>query len=159
MAEQDELSTGSASTLTVESQKGELLEIYSSGAKRQFHKSTLDSINKAIRKIALPKIKFLPTTKALGGFEMPDLSSHECWVHKIFDEINMTRSTLKCKAEVWMTYRHKIKEQFGLHRASVTMKIKHMFVKGKKSMNICVMNSTIVFLTSRIFLFCLRKQK
>jgi hypothetical protein len=134
MTDCDDRSTGSASasTLTNESQKGELLEIYNSGVKRQFHKSTLDSINKAIRKIALPKIKFLPTTKALGGFDMPDLTSDECWVHKIFDEVNMTRSTLKCKAEVWMTYRNKIKEQFGLHRAGVTMKIKKEFIKGKK---------------------------
>ena len=99
MTEYDEVSMGSASTLTSESQKAELLEIYNSGVKREFHKSTLDNINKAIRKIALPNIKFLPTTKALGGFEMPDLTSDDCWVHKIFDEVNMTRSTLKCKAE------------------------------------------------------------
>ena len=131
MRESDDGSTGSVSSLSNDSQKGELLEIYNSGVKRQFHKTTLDSLNKAIRKIALPNIKFLPTTKALGGFEQPDLTSEECWVHKIFDEVNMTRSTLQCKAEVWMTYRHKIREQFGLHRASVTMKIKKTFIRGK----------------------------
>ena len=145
MTEYDEISMGSASTLTSESQKAELLQIYSSGVKREFRKSTLDSFNKAIRKIALPNIKFLPSTKALGGFEMPDLTSDDCWVHKIFDEVNMTRSTLKCKAEVWMTYRHKIKEQFGLHRAGVTMKMKKMFVKGKKILEICIMKSIIIF--------------
>lgn len=131
MTERDDESTGSTSSLSNDSQKGELLEIYNSGVKRQFLKSTLDSLNKAVRKIALPNIKFLPTTKALGGFEQPDLTSEDCWVHKIFDEVNMTRSTLQCKAEVWMTYRHKIREQFGLHRASVTMKIKKRFVDGK----------------------------
>ena len=132
MTECDDGSSGSTSSLSSnDSQKGELLEIYSSGVKRQFLKSTLDSLNKAIRKIALPNIKFLPTTKALGGFEQPDLTLEDCWVHKIFDEINMSRSTLKCKAEVWMTYRHKIREQFGLHRSGVTMKIKKRFTDGK----------------------------
>ena len=134
MTDDDDRSTdsASASTLTNESQTNRLLEIYNSGVKRKFHKSTLNSINRAIRKIALPNIKFLPTTKALGGFDMPDLTCDECWVHKIFDEVNMTNATLLNKAEVWMTYRHKIKEQFGLHRAGVTMNIKKEFVKGKK---------------------------
>ena len=96
----------------------------------------MQSINKAIRKIALPKIKFLPATKSFGGYEMPDLTSDDCWLHKIFDEINMGRYSLQKKAEIWMTYRNKVKEQFGLHRSSVTMKIKKKFISGKSPLQI-----------------------
>ena len=136
MDDSDDGSTGSNSTLTQESQKTELIDIYNSGVKRQFQKSTLQSINKAIRKIALPKIKFLPATKSFGGYDMPDLTSDDCWVHKIFEEINMGRSSLRKRAEIWMTYRNKIKEQFGLHRSSVTMKIKKKFISGKSPLQI-----------------------
>ena len=129
--ESDEGSLGSYSTLTQESQKHDLLEIYSSGVKRAFHKSTLQSINKAVRKIILPKIKFLPGTKAFGGYDMPDLTSEDCWVNRVFDEINMGNLSTRKKAEVWMTYRNKVKDQFGLHRSSVTVKIKKRYVSGK----------------------------
>ena len=33
-----------------------------------------------------------------------------------------------------MTYHHKVKELFGLHRAGVTIKIKKEFIKGKTKM-------------------------
>ena len=136
MSESDDRSTSCDSTLTNESQKHELFEIYQSGVKRQFHKSTLQSINKAIRKIALPKIKFLPGSKGLGGYDMPDLTSDYCWVHNIFEEINMGKSNMKTKAEIWMTYRNKVREQFGLHRSAVTMKIKKKFIKGKSKLRV-----------------------
>ena len=135
MNETDDTSTCN-STLTDELQKTELFEIYQSGVKRQFHKSTLQSINKAICKIALPKIKFLPGSKGWGGYDMPDLTSEDCWVHKIFEEINMGKSTMRTKAEIWMTYRNKVREQFGLHRSAVTMKIKKKFIHGKKIFNV-----------------------
>ena len=134
MSDSDNGSMASNSTLTQESHKSDLLEIYSSGVKRPFHKTTLQSINKAVRKLILPKIKFLPGTKGLGGYDMPDLTSDECWVHKIFEEINMGNADMRKKAEVWMTYRNKVKEQFGLHRSSVTMKIKKRFIEGKSTL-------------------------
>ena len=65
---------------------------------------------------------------------MPDLTCDECWVNKIFEEIDMKKSLLQCKAEVWMTYRHKVKELFGLHRAGVTIKIKKEFIQGETKM-------------------------
>ena len=136
MIETDDRSIGCDSTLTEESQKVELLGIYQSGVKKEFHKSTLQSITKAIRKIVLPKIKFLPGTKGLGGYDMPDLTSEDCWVHKIFEEINMGKSTMKTKAEMWMTYRNKVREQFGLHRSAVTMKIKKKFNDGKSKLDV-----------------------
>ena len=105
MNESDDTSTSCDSTLTNESQKQDLFQIYQSGVKREFRKSTLQSINKAIHKIALPKIKFLPGS--------------------------MGKSTMRTKAEIWMTYRNKVREQFGLHRSAVTMKIKKKFIKGK----------------------------
>jgi hypothetical protein len=127
----DDGSIASNSTLTQESEKHNLLEIYNSGVKRPFHKTTLQSINKAVRKIILPKIKFLPGTKAFGGYDMPDLTSEDCWVHRVFDEINMGNASMQKKAEVWMTYRNRVKEQFGLHRSSITVKIKKRYVSGK----------------------------
>ena len=136
MIDSDDRSTGCDSTLTNESQKSELFEIYQSGVKRQFHKSTLQSINKAIRKIALPKIKFLPGSKGLGGYDMPDLTSEDCWVHNIFEEINMGNSSMRTKAEIWMTYKNKVREQFGLHRSAVTMKIKKKFIEGKSKLHV-----------------------
>ena len=136
MIDSDDRSTSCNSTLTNDSQKTELFEIYQSGVKRQFHKSTLQSINKAIHKIALPKIKFLPGSKGLGGYDMPDLTSKDCWVHKIFEELNMGKSTMNTKAEIWMTYRNKVREQFGLHRSAVTMKIKKKFTDGKSKLDV-----------------------
>ena len=135
MNETDDRSTNCNSTLTDELQTTELFEIYQSGVKRQFHKSTLQSINKAIRKIALPKIKFLPGSKGLGGYDMPDLTSEDCWVHNIFEEINMGKSSMKIKAEIWMTYKNKVREQFGLHRSAVTMKIKKKFIERKSKLH------------------------
>ena len=136
MNESDDTSTSCDSTLTNESQKQDLFQIYQSGVKREFRKSTLQSINKAIRKIALPKIKFLPGSKGLGGYDMPDLTSEDCWVHNIFEEINMGNSNMRTKAEIWMTYRNKVREQFGLHRSAVTMKIKKKFIKGKPKLRV-----------------------
>ena len=134
MSDSDDRSMSSNSTLTQESQKNDLLQIYSSGVKRPFHKPTLQSINKAVRKLIIPKIKFLPGTKGLGGYDMPDLTSDDCWMHKVFEEINMGNSDMQRKAEVWMTYRNKVKEQFGLHRSCVTMKIKKRFIEGKSAL-------------------------
>ena len=108
-----------------------LIKAYGCGVKRAFNTSTMNSINKAIRKLAIPNIKFLPTTKSFGGFEQPDFADPNCWVNKIFEFINMSNSSDKKKAQIWMTYRHKVKEQFSLHRSSATSKIKMTLMKGK----------------------------
>ena len=114
-----------------------LIETYGCGVKKSFNPSTMNSINKAIRKLAIPKIKFLPTTKSFGGFEQPDFADPNCWVNKIFEFINMSNASDKKKAQIWMTYRHKVKDQFSLHRSAVTSKIKVEFMKGKKCVCHC----------------------
>ena len=114
-----------------------LIETYGCGVKRSFNTSTMNSINKAIRKLAIPNIKFLPTTKSFGGFEQPDFADPNCWVNKIFEFINMSNASDKKKAQIWMTYRHKVKEQFSLHRSSATSKIKLELMKGKKCVCRC----------------------
>ena len=120
-----------------------LIETYGCGVKKSFNPSTMNSINKAIRKLAIPNIKFLPTTKSFGGFEQPDFADPNCWVNKIFEFINMSNASDKKKAQIWMTYRHKIKEQFSLHRSAVTSKIKVEFMKGEKCVCRCNFIRTI----------------
>ena len=74
-------------------------------------------------------------------FEQPDFSNQNCWANKVFDRIgNLKHASDSKKAEVWMTYRAKIKEQFSLHRSSVTLKIKNVFIKGEWYMrcSVCV---------------------
>ena len=78
-------------------------------------------------------MKFVSTSKAFGSFEQPDFTDNNCWVNKLFANIVTLRGASdKMKAEVWMTYRAKIKEQFSLHRSSSTLKIKRKFLDGKK---------------------------
>ena len=110
-----------------------LLDAYGSGVKRPYQKATMSSFTRAVRKLAIPKIKFLPTSKAFGSFEQPDLTDPDCWVNNIFEFMNMKHATDRRKAQVWMTYRQKVKEQFSLHRSSVTSKIKTKFIQGEPS--------------------------
>ena len=119
-----------------------LIKGYSSGSMEKYNNSTMRSINRAVRLVAIPRIKFLPTSKAFGSFEQPDFADPNCWVNKVFDRLNnLKNASDKKKAAIWMTYRNKIREQFSLHRSSVTSKMKHEFVIGKN--NLCTMDSTI----------------
>lgn len=94
--------------------------------------ATLRSLTRAIRLVIIPKVKFLPGLKGFGSFEQPDFTHPNCWVNKVFDRIaNLKNASDKKKADIWMAYRSKIKEQFSLHRSGVTLKIKNSFVKGK----------------------------
>ena len=59
------------------------------------------------------------------------MTDETCWVHKIFEQLGpMKNASDSVKAEIWMTYRNKIREQFGIHRATVTSLLKKRFVKG-----------------------------
>ena len=109
-----------------------LIQKYSDGKTMSFNKSTLQSINRAVRKVLLPRMKFLSDSKCFGSFEQPDFSDPNCWVHRVFNELSTLKNAPdKKKAEIWMTYRSKLKEQFSLHRSSITSQIKLNFVKGK----------------------------
>ena len=118
----------------VEKRKMTLMRAYARGSTNatKMNESTMRSLTKAVRLVIIPKVKFLPGLKGFGSFEQPDFTSKKCWANRVFDRIaNLKNASDIKKAEVWMMYRSKVKEQFSLHRSSVTMKIKLAFVKGK----------------------------
>ena len=112
-----------------ESRKLTLIQQYSRGKSTSIiNESTMKSLTRAIRLVIIPKLKFLPGSRGFGSFEQPDFTHLNCWVNKVFDRIaNLKNASDKKKADVWMTYRNKIKEQFSLHRSGVTLKIKCSF--------------------------------
>ena len=109
-----------------------LIKAFSSGDTENFNISTMKSINRAVRLVAIPRIKFLPGSKAFGSFDQPNFSDPSCWVNKVFDRSsNLKNASDKKKAKILTTYKHKIREQFSLHRSGVTSRIKVEFRKGK----------------------------
>ena len=116
-----------------ESRKLTLIQQYSRGKSTSIiNESTMKSLTRAIRLVIIPKLKFLPGSRGFGSFEQPDFTHPNCWVNKVFDRIaNLKNASDKKKADVWMTYRNKIKEQFSLHRSSVPLKIKNAFCDGE----------------------------
>ena len=128
-------STITRSTVSVaasERRKMLLLEKYGTGKTMDYNKSTLQSFNRAVRKVLLPRMKFVSNSKSFATFEQPDFSDSNCWVHRVFDQLGaLNNYSDSKKAEIWMTYRNKIKDQFSLHRSNVTTQLKTVFVKGK----------------------------
>lgn len=110
----------------------ELIKVYRKGAGINKNESTLRTLTKSLRKIILPELKFLGGSKVFGSFDLPDFTDPNCWQNKLYANIPSLRdATDSLKAEVWMTYRAKLKEQFSLHRSGVTLKIKKKFEEGK----------------------------
>ena len=114
-----------------ETKRLKLIEKYGSNPALSTNKSTLTSINRAVRRVLLPRMKFLSTSKSFGSFDQPDFTDPNCWIHKVFAQLGSFKDASDGKkAEVWMTYRAKIREQFGLHRSAVTLGLKKTFIKG-----------------------------
>ena len=130
--------TDTVNTDDAERRKVTLIQQYSRGkSTSMINDATMKSLTRAIRLVILPKVKFLPGGKGFGSFEQPDFTHPNCWVNKVFDRIaNLKNASDRKKADVWMTYRNKIKEQFSLHRSSVTLKMKNAFCNGE---SICVL--------------------
>ena len=132
-------STITRSTVSVaasERRKMQLMEKYGTGKTTDYNKSTLQSFNRAVRKVLLPRMKFVSNSKSFATFEQPDFSDSNCWVHRVFDQLGVLKNYSDSKkAEIWMTYRNKIKDQFSLHRSNVTTQLKTVFVKGKNKMS------------------------
>lgn len=120
-------------TLLRERRKMKLIEKYSSGQNSQtYNADTMKSLNNAIRKILIPRMKFVSTNKQFGQFEQPDFSDEHCWIHRVFEQLGtLKHASDYIKAEIWMMYRSKVKEQFSIHRATVTKNLKTVFLKGK----------------------------
>ena len=120
----------------VEKRKMTLMQAYARGPTitTKINESTMRSLTKAVRLVIIPKVKFLPGLKGFASFEQPDFTSEKCWANKVFDRIaNLKNASDIKKADVWMIYCSKVKEQFSLHRSSITMKIKLAFVDGKEA--------------------------
>ena len=127
-----ETDTDTFDTDDTEARKLTLIQQYARGKSTNIiNEATMKSLTRAVRLVIIPKVKFLPGGKGFGSFEQPDFTHPNCWVNKVFNRIaNLKNASDKKKADVWMTYCTKIKEQFSLHRAGVTMKIKAAFCNG-----------------------------
>ena len=150
-------STITRSTVSVaasERRKMQLMEKYGTGKTMDYNKSTLQSFNRAVRKVLLPRMKFVSNSKSFATFEQPDFSDSNCWVHRVFDQLGaLNNYSDSKKAEIWMTYRNKIKDQFSLHRSNVTTQLKTVFVKGK---NYCMCyGDDVEFINHAAYLYIL----
>lgn len=114
----------------------QLMDVYGKGKTKQFNKSTMQSINRAIRKVLIPRMKFVNKGKELGSFDQPDFTDPNSWIHRVFSQLGALQNlSATNKAEIWMTYKMKIREQFSLHRSSVTIGLKKAFIAGKNVYN------------------------
>ena len=121
--------------------KMNLIKTYSLGITVPKNEDTTRALTKAVRKLIVPKIKFVGNGKMFGSFEQPDFSHPECWVNKVFSTVpSIDGLSDRKKAEMWMTYRKNVKEQFSLHRSGVTIKIKNKFLNGKRSIGLIDMS-------------------
>lgn len=110
----------------------ELIRVYSQGTQLLKNDTTLRTLTKSLRKLIIPHVKFVQCSKVFGSFDQPDFTSADCWQNKLFSNIpSLHNARGEMKAQVWMTYRSKLKEQFSLHRSGVTLKIKRKFEEGK----------------------------
>ena len=110
----------------------ELIKLYSQNTKLNKNDTTLRTLSKSLRKIIIPHVKFVQSSKVFGSFDQPDFTSSDCWQNRLFGNIpSLSNATDEMKAKVWITYRSKLKEQFSLHRSGVTLKIKRKFEEGK----------------------------
>lgn len=132
----------------INQRKIELIEVYNSGAVKRKNENTLRTLSKEVRKVIIPKMKFVKAGQLLGSFECPDFTDEKCWVNALFGNIpNLKSASDRVKGEVWMTYRKNIKEQFSLHRSAVTLRIKDKFLKGKLIVVFVVVNIEMLYLT------------
>ena len=110
----------------------QLIRVYSQGTQLLKNDTTLRTLTKSLQKLIIPHVKFVQCSKVFGSFDQPDFTSADCWQNKLFSNIpSLNNARDEMKAQVWMTYRSKLKEQFSLHRSGVTLKIKRKFEEGK----------------------------
>ena len=120
-----------------------MIKAYSDNIGQQHQDNTMRSINRVLRQMVLPKMKFLENTNKFGSFNRPDFTDPNSWVSKLFTKIPaLDNATDRMKCQVWITYKAKIKEQFSLHRSSVTLKIKRAMIAGKKIGGCCIVSLT-----------------
>ena len=112
--------------------KRNLMNVYGEGRGTVYNDNTMRILTNSVRKVIIPQIKFVSSKKGFGSFDQPNFADRTCWVNKLFANITTLKmASDRMKAEIWMTYKTKIKEQFSLHRAAATLKIKRKFMEGK----------------------------
>ena len=132
-SESIEVSEYNEESLTREQRQMKLIKVYSQGSTLSKNDTTLRTLAKSLRKVILPQVKFIQCSKVFGSFEQPDFTDNHCWQNKLYANIpSLNNASDTFKAEVWMTYRAKLKDQFSLHRSGVTLKIKRKFEQGEK---------------------------
>ena len=120
------------SSTTIKRRRLKLVEKYSTGKGTKFEARTLQSINRVVRSVIIPRMKFIATSKHFGSFDQPDFADKTCWVHRIFKQLGSLKNASDYqKAEIWMTYRSGISKQFSLHCSSLTSGLKKVLVRGK----------------------------
>ena len=116
----------------VNQRKLNLIMTYNRGSKKEYNDVVMKMLARCLRVEILPKMKFVRGGRTFGSFNQPDFSDKKCWVNKLFSMIPvLDNGTDRYKAEIWMTYRVKIKEQFSLHRSSKSARIKTNFLRGE----------------------------
>ena len=69
-------------TLARERRKMALIQKYNGGQIcTQYSRSTMMSLNNAVRKVLIPWMKFVSEKKQFGQFDQPDFTDDNCWVH------------------------------------------------------------------------------
>ena len=79
--------------------------------------------------------------------------------HRVFNQLGSLKNVSdNKKAEIWMTYRMKMKEQFSLHRSSVTVNLKAVFLKGASREVLCLLLKYIHYHANITYHLLLHKQ-
>ena len=124
---------------SADKRKQVMMKVYGEDIGHRHSDNTQRCIN-VVRNTILPKMKFVPSGKGFGSFDKPDFTHKKSWVNVLFSKIpNIADLSDAMKCKVWMTYRARIKEQFSLHRAGITHKIKMNFVKSKFFLCLCLL--------------------
>ena len=80
------------SSVSIERRRMKLIEKYSTGKGTKFEARTLQSINRVVRSVILPRMKFIATSKHFGSFDQPDFADETCWVHRIFEQLGSLKN-------------------------------------------------------------------
>ena len=117
---------------SADKRKQVMMKVYGEDIGHRHSENTQRCINVVVCNTILPKMKFVPGGKTFGSFDKPDFTNKKSWVNVLFAKIpNLADLSDAMKCKVWITYRARIKEQFSLHRAGITHKIKMNFVRSK----------------------------
>lgn len=118
-----------------ELRKARLLKAYDTEVKDKIQKNTLAALKDVLRRDIIPKVKFVGGSKSLGSFEKPDFTNPDCWQNQLFNKVpQLSRTNELNRVKLWITYKSRMKMEFGNVRGVVTKKIKGLFMESKSTM-------------------------